>query len=66
VQTLAGNRLLELHQTQEDNLILSKELGDLEVVTLICSAGLAFLYFKLDPVFFPLFHCPMHAGAIER
>lgn len=51
MQTLAGNRLLELHQTQEDNLILSKELGDLEVVTLICSAGLAFLYFKLDPVF---------------
>ncbi|CAN6230537.1 unnamed protein product [Urochloa humidicola] len=29
-KTLAGNRLLELHQTQEDNLILSKELGDLE------------------------------------
>ncbi|CAL5060003.1 unnamed protein product [Urochloa decumbens] len=29
-KTLAGNRLLELHQTQEDNIILSKELGDLE------------------------------------
>ncbi|OEL34837.1 E3 ubiquitin-protein ligase BRE1-like 2 [Dichanthelium oligosanthes] len=29
-KTLSGNRLLELHQTQEDNLILSKELGDLE------------------------------------
>ncbi|KAG2648902.1 E3 ubiquitin-protein ligase BRE1-like 2 isoform X1 [Panicum virgatum] len=29
-KTLAGNRLLELHQTQEDNLILSKELGGLE------------------------------------
>lgn len=30
-QTLASNRLFELHETQEDNLILSKELGDLEV-----------------------------------
>ncbi|XP_062211518.1 E3 ubiquitin-protein ligase BRE1-like 2 isoform X2 [Phragmites australis] len=29
-KTLAGNRLFELHETQEDNLILSKELGDLE------------------------------------
>ncbi|GJN40850.1 hypothetical protein PR202_gn00261 [Eleusine coracana subsp. coracana] len=28
--TLASNRLFELHETQEDNLILSKELGDLE------------------------------------
>ncbi|TVU46597.1 hypothetical protein EJB05_06140 [Eragrostis curvula] len=30
-KTLASNRLFELHETQEDNLILSKELGDLEV-----------------------------------
>ncbi|KAL6593689.1 hypothetical protein ACP70R_048590 [Stipagrostis hirtigluma subsp. patula] len=29
-KTLAANRLFELHETQEDNLILSKELGDLE------------------------------------
>jgi E3 ubiquitin-protein ligase BRE1 len=29
-KTLASNRLFELHETQEDNLILSKELGDLE------------------------------------
>ncbi|KAM3354353.1 hypothetical protein ACQJBY_025182 [Aegilops geniculata] len=29
-QTLAGNRLLELHETQEDNLILSNQLEDLQ------------------------------------
>ncbi|KAF7039944.1 hypothetical protein CFC21_049884 [Triticum aestivum] len=29
-KTLAGNRLLELHETQEDNLILSNQLEDLQ------------------------------------
>uniref|UniRef100_A0A453GJ75 E3 ubiquitin protein ligase n=1 Tax=Aegilops tauschii subsp. strangulata TaxID=200361 RepID=A0A453GJ75_AEGTS len=30
-KTLAGDRLFELHETQEDNLILSKQLEDLQV-----------------------------------
>jgi len=29
-KTLAANRLFELHETQEDNLILSRQLEDLQ------------------------------------
>jgi hypothetical protein len=34
-QTLAANRLFELHETQEDNLILSRQLEDLQVGTFV-------------------------------
>ena len=38
-QTLAANRLFELHETQEDNLILSRQLEDLQVGTFFCNGG---------------------------
>ena len=38
-QTLAANRLFELHETQEDNLILSRQLEDLQVRTFFCVGG---------------------------
>ena len=38
-QTLAGDRLFELHETQEDNFILSKQLEDLQVGTFFVMDG---------------------------
>lgn len=38
-QTVAANRLFELHETQEDNLILSKQLEDLQVGTFFVMDG---------------------------
>jgi hypothetical protein len=54
-QTLAANRLFELHETQEDNLILSRQLEDLQVGTSVMEEGVDIFVAVLSWILYFLF-----------